>query len=101
MIFVEIGADKDHVHFLIQTIPPNSGTKIAKMVKSITAKKLLAKYPWIKQKTLGSRLWTSGYYIATVGVHGNETVIRDYVKKQGKKYTQLHRGELGLFEGLL
>ena len=99
LIFVEIGTDSDHVHFLIQSIPPYSPTKIAKIVKSITAKKLLAKYPWIKQETLGSNLWTSGYYISTVGAHGNESVISSYVKQQGKQYSQLHRQQLGLFAG--
>jgi len=48
---------------------------------------------------LGSNLWTSGYYISTVGAHGNESVISDYVKKQGKKYTQIHRSSIGLFDG--
>jgi len=31
--FLEIGTDKDHVHFLIQSIPMYSPTKIARMVK--------------------------------------------------------------------
>jgi len=100
LIFVEIGSDEDHVHFLIQSIPPYSPTNIAKIVKSITAKKLLTQFPWIKQLTLGSSLWTSGYYISTVGAHGNESVISDYVKKQGKHYAQLHRTTLGLFDCL-
>ena len=98
MIFVEIGSDTDHVHFLIQTIPLYSPIKIVRIVRSITAKQLLAKYPWIKQQTLGSNLWTSGYYISTVGAHGNESVISTYVKNQGKDYTKLHRTTLGLFD---
>ena len=99
MIFVEIGCDEDHVHFLIQTIPLHSPTNIAKKVKSITAREILKKHPWIKRETLGSNLWTSGYYISTVGVHGNEGVISNYVKNQGKKYTKIHRSSLGLFDG--
>ena len=99
VIFVEIGTDEDHVNFLIQIISPTSATSLAKLVKSITAKKLLAKFPWIKTITLGNHLWTSGYYIASVGVHGNEVVISNYVKQQGKKYTKIHRAPLGLFDG--
>ncbi len=101
MIFVEIGTDQDHVHYLIQTIPMNSPTRIATIVKSLTAKRLLAQYPWIKKMTLGSSLWTSGYYISTVGVHGNEKAIDTYVRNQGRKYNQLHRREVGLFDTLL
>jgi len=35
--FLEIGTDKDHVHFLIQSVPTYSPTKIVKTIKSITA----------------------------------------------------------------
>ena len=35
--FVEIGTDKNHVHFLIQSVPKYSPTKIITTVKSITA----------------------------------------------------------------
>lgn len=34
--FLEIGTDKDHVHFLVQSVPTYSVTKIVRMVKSLT-----------------------------------------------------------------
>jgi len=37
IIFLEMGTDKDYVHFLIQSIPTYSPTKIVKTIKSITA----------------------------------------------------------------
>ena len=37
LYFLEIGTDKDHVHFLIQSIPSYSPMQIVKIVKSITA----------------------------------------------------------------
>ncbi|MCZ6902300.1 MAG: transposase, partial [Rickettsia endosymbiont of Ixodes persulcatus] len=43
--FLEIGVDKDHVHFLIQSVPSYSPTKVARIVKSITAKKMFEKFP--------------------------------------------------------
>ena len=97
MRFVEIGSDKDHVHFMIQTVPIHSPTNIAKIVKSITGRRLLAKFPWIRKETMGSSLWTSGYYISTVGAHGNEQLITEYVKKQGGQYSQVERKQLTLF----
>jgi REP element-mobilizing transposase RayT len=33
---------------------------------------------------------TDGYFASTVGRHGNENMIADYVKKQGKKYQKLY-----------
>jgi len=38
--FVEIGVDRDHVHFLVQSVPNYSVTKIVKMLKSLTAREI-------------------------------------------------------------
>ncbi|MDR3626527.1 MAG: IS200/IS605 family transposase, partial [Ignavibacteriaceae bacterium] len=35
--FLEIGTDKDHVHFLLQSVPTYSPTKIVTTIKSLTA----------------------------------------------------------------
>ena len=63
MIFLEIGSDKDHVHFLIQSVPsysPSQIVKIVKIVKSITAKEVLARCPDVKKKIWGGNFWSSG-----------------------------------------
>jgi hypothetical protein len=49
---------------------------------------------------MGAKLWTSGYYISTVGVHGNEHQISNYVKNQGKQYQLISRNDLSLFDTL-
>ena len=36
--FLEIGTDEDHAHFLVQSVPTYSVTKIVMTVKSITAR---------------------------------------------------------------
>ena len=100
MNFIEIGADENHVHFLVQGVPVLSPSRIAQIIKSITAKELFREHPSIKQKLWGGALWTTGYYINTVGQFGNETVIQKYVKEQGKEYKQIYRGaiQLSLFD---
>jgi len=96
--FVEIGTDKDHVHFLVQSIPGYSPTKIVRTIKSITAREILRQHPEIKTQLWGGQFWASGYYISTVGKKGNETVIQEYVKKQGiDDYNRLHQTQLMLF----
>ena len=94
MYFVEIGSDEDHVHFLIQSVP------MMRPKKSITAREIFKLHPEVKHMLWGGQFWTDGYYISTVGVHGNEEAIRNYVKNQGKEYKQIYRGQLELFEGL-
>ena len=90
--FLEIGSDKDHMHFLIQSVPTYSPTEIVRIVKSITAREVFSKCPQIKKKLWGGNLWTSGFYAATVGEHGNEAVIANYVRNQGDEYRKMHRG---------
>lgn len=91
--FLEIGTDKDHVHFLVQSVPTYSPSKIIQIIKSITAKEVFAKCPQVKKKLWGGEFWTDGYFVATVGEHGNEEIIGKYVREQGRDnvYKKLYR----------
>ena len=51
---IEIGTDQDQVHFLLQSVPMYSATKIVQVVKNITAKKMFLKYPNLKVQLWGS-----------------------------------------------
>ena len=97
--FLEIGTDKDHVHFLVQSVPTYSPTKIITMIKSITAREVFGRVPSVKKQLWGGEFWTDGYYVGTVGQHATEEVIRQYVKNQGQEheYKQLHVQQLKLF----
>jgi REP element-mobilizing transposase RayT len=48
--FLEIGTDKDHVHFLVQSIPEYSVTKIVSTIKSITAREVFKRCPQVKKQ---------------------------------------------------
>ena len=56
--FVEIGTDKDHVHFLVQSVPALPVTRIVTIIKSITARQVFDKMPELKKQLWGSSLWT-------------------------------------------
>lgn len=98
--FVEIGADKDHIHFLIQSVPMWNITKIVTTVKSITARYVFKQMPELKIEMWGASLWTSGYFVSTVGKHGSEKVITNYVRQQGREdeYKQIEKNQLKLFD---
>ena len=98
MNFHEIGTDGDHVHLRIQTVPVLRPNDMVGVIKSITAKEILQRHPDDKKMLWGGQFWTSGYYLNTVGQHGNEETIARYVRNQGKKYQQIHRGQLSLFQ---
>jgi REP element-mobilizing transposase RayT len=99
IVFLEIGVEKDHVHFLLQSVPTYSPTKIVKTIKSITAREIYKRVPSVKEQLWGGEFWTKGYFISTVGRHGSEDIIRQYVRDQGrseKDYKKLHDQELQL-----
>jgi REP element-mobilizing transposase RayT len=96
--FMEIGTDKDHVHFLVQSVPAYSVTKLVTLIKSITAREIFRLCPHVKKQLWGGEFWTDGYFASTVGRHGDEDTIRNYVKMQGDVYQQLHEDkQLALF----
>ena len=98
--FLEIGTDKDDVHFLIQSIPRYSPTRIIQMIKRITAREVFRKVPKVKKQLWGGEFWSDGYYVSTVGQKGSEETIQKYVKEQGKEeeYQQLYGQQLKLFD---
>jgi REP element-mobilizing transposase RayT len=96
--FLEIGTDKDHVHFLVQTVPTYSVTKVVTMIKSLTAREIFRRCPHVKKQLWGGELWTDGYFASNVGKHGNENMIGNYVKRQGQTYNKVHEDhQLALF----
>ncbi len=82
--FLEIGTDYDHVHFLVQSVPKYSPTKIVRTIKSITAKEIFRQMPEVRKQIWGGEFWSDGYFISTVGSHGTEEMLKQYVKNQGK-----------------
>ena len=60
--FVEIWHDPNHVHFLVQSVPNYSVSRMINMLKSITAKELFREFLEIKAKLWGGKFWTSGFY---------------------------------------
>lgn len=97
--FLEIGTDKDHVHFLVQSVPTYSPKKIVQTIKSITAREVFAACPEVKKQLWGGEFWTDGYFVSTVGKHGNEDVIKRYIQNQGEEveYERLYEEQLNLF----
>ncbi len=99
VVFIE-GVDKDHVHFLIPSIPTKSATQIVTTVKSLTAREIFKKHPEVKEQLWGGEIWTDGYLVNTVSKFGDESSISKYVRDQGieKEYTVLHKEkQLSLF----
>jgi REP element-mobilizing transposase RayT len=97
--FLEIGTEGDHVHFLVQSIPTYSPTKIVTTIKGIVSRKVFEEHPEVKKQLWGGEFWSDGYFVSTVSKYGNEQVISNYVKSQGmeREYKQIQKKQLELF----
>ena len=91
--FLEIGTDKDHVHFLIQSVPMLSPKRIIQTVKSLTGREIFSRLPDVKKTLWGGEFWSDGYFVSTVGKSQSEQAIIKYIKEQGREaeYVQLHK----------
>ena len=58
--FLEIGTDKDHVHFLVQSVPTYSVTRLVTIIKSLTAREIFRRCPQVKRQLWGGEFWTDG-----------------------------------------
>ena len=47
--FFEIGTDKDHLHFLAQTVPNYCSTKVVRVIKSLIAREVFSRCPKVKE----------------------------------------------------
>jgi len=97
--FIEIGMEGDHVHFLVQSIPSYSPTKIVTTIKGIVSRRVFEEHPEIKRRLWGGEFWSDGYFVSTVSKYGNEEIISNYVRQQGteKEYKQIYIKQLELF----
>jgi REP element-mobilizing transposase RayT len=108
LFFLEIGVERDHVHFLVQSVPSYSVSKIIRVIKSITAREIFKRAPHVRRQLWGGEFWSKGYtaarggFVNSVGRHQNEEAMQRYVRAQGleKEYKRLHRQQLNLFDNL-
>lgn len=83
---VEIGLDptlRDYVHLVVKIPPKYSASSVVANFKARSASSIRIKFPWVKKVYWKEAVvWSRGFFLSTVGV--NETVIKNYVKWQGK-----------------
>jgi putative transposase len=61
------------------------------MIKSLTAREIFRRCPHVKKQLWGGEFWSDGYFASSVGKHGDESTIQNYVKNQRQKYNELHK----------
>ena len=89
-----LGCDKNHVHLLCGAHPKLAPGRIVQIFKSITAREIFRREPWLRKELWGGEFWTDGYFVATVGERGNWAIVEQYVLNQGNPKEDLRQLEL-------
>jgi putative transposase len=77
----------DHVHMLLSIPPKYAVSQVVGFIKGKSAIHLARVYAEQKRNFVGQHFWARGYFVSTVG--RDETVIREYIKKQETEDTRL------------
>ena len=81
---VEMEADIDHIHMLIECSPQHYIPDIMKALKGNSARFLFKEFPEIKKQLWGGHLWNPSYFICTVS-DKTEEQIKTYIQEQQTK----------------
>ena len=71
----------DHVHIFISTPPKWSPSNIVKILKGITARRVLQAFPQLSRR---GHLWTDAFYVGAAGTVSSLT-IQQYILNQRKR----------------
>ena len=76
--------DKDHIHYMIETEPTMSISKIVNLMKSYTTYHIWKRYPDYLRKHFWKEytFWTDGYFVCSAG-NVSEEMLRKYIENQG------------------
>lgn len=91
-MFKQIAAEKDftiqamevmpdHVHIFASSHPKIAPSYIVKMLKGISGRWLMMRYPELKQQLWKGNLWNSSFYVETIG-SVSEKAIQMYIERQ-------------------
>ena len=81
---IKMETDKDHIHYMIETEPAMSVSKLVNLMKSYTTYHIWERYPNYLRKHFWKEhtFWTDGYFACSVG-NVSEEMLRKYIENQG------------------
>jgi putative transposase len=73
----------DHVHLFLSVSPKWSPSDVAKILKGVSARRILQEFPRLRRGKGGGHLWTPSFYVGSAGNISAQTIQR-YIESQRK-----------------
>ena len=81
LYFIEINADDDHLHLMMEIPPKYAVSDIVCKIKAQSSAYLKKKFKFIRK--MNDPVWATGYFVSTVGL--DEAKIKKYIQLQDKE----------------
>jgi putative transposase len=76
--------NSDHIHIYISLRPDISISKVAQLLKGISANTIMKEFPEIQKRYWGRHFWAKGFFVSTVGNIDEET-IKNYIENHNSE----------------
>jgi putative transposase len=76
-----LAVEEDHVHVFLEFPPKSAIARVVGILKSISARRTLARFGSLRRKFGSGELWEDGYAARTVGDHGTADRIKRYIRR--------------------
>lgn len=86
-LILSLQISKEHVHLLVSCPPSLSVSKLVQQLKGKTSRVLLSEYKELKKRYWGQHLWSTGYFVRSVGTVTQST-IKEYIENQQDEYEE-------------
>lgn len=73
----------DHAHIFVSVPPKWSPSDVAKILKGVSARRILQEFPKLRRGKGGGHLWTPSFYVGSAGNISAQTIQR-YIESQRK-----------------
>ena len=73
---------EDHVRVFLSAPPRYSPARVMQIMKSISAREIFARFPWLRRKLWGGEFWGDGYFVRSIGDQETSEIIRRYIRYQ-------------------
>ena len=75
-----IEVDVDHVHIYLEIPPQLSVGKAVRVLKSLSARHMFTKFPYLKRTFWSAEMWSPSYFVRSVGEGVTAETVRRYIE---------------------
>lgn len=77
-----VDVEEHHVHLFLEAPPKYCPADVAQILKSLSAREIFRRFPWLREQLRGGELWGDGYFVRSVGDEVAGEMIRRHIRYQ-------------------